>query len=49
VLAVGDKSDDELSVGDDEDASSEAAGLAHAGGLWEITWLVLGLVMECRG
>jgi len=45
VLAIG---DDELSVGDDEDVSSEAAeGLAHVVD-WEITWLVLDLSMECR-
>jgi len=45
VLAIG---DDELSVGDDEDASSEAAeGLAHVVD-WEITWLVLDLSMESR-
>ena len=41
VLAVG---DDELDVGDDDDASPEAAeGLAHMGGLREITWLVHGV------
>ena len=38
VLAVG---DNELDVGDDNDASLETAeGLAHAGGLREITWLI---------
>ena len=38
VLAVG---DDKLDVGDDDDTSPETAeGLAHTGGLREITWLI---------
>jgi len=40
VLVVG---SDELIVGDDEDASSEAAEGRRAGGFWDITWLVLDL------
>ena len=38
MLAVG---DNELNVGDNDDASPETAeGLAHVGGLREITWLI---------
>ncbi len=42
MLAVG---DDELTMGDDDDMSSEVAkGGAHTGRLGEVTWM--GLVEE---
>jgi len=52
VLAVG-VGDDELSLGDDEDASSSEAAEgprdgARVGGLREITWLVLDLSCQWR-